>query len=76
MKDDRHRSREDINPVNDPRFGQNIRRKNPMSLRTTYWKGLVGHPRAGYPSRVIASGKVDTRLPGKGNSNSHGARPV
>ena len=30
---------------------------------------------AGYPP-INTHGKVDARLPGKGNSNSHGARPV
>ena len=28
------------------------------------------------PPRAMPARKVDVRLPGKGNSNSHGARPV
>ena len=28
------------------------------------------------PGDALVSGKVDARLPGNGNSNSHGARPV
>ena len=30
----------------------------------------------GYRGCFAIAGKVDTRLPGKGNLNSHGARPV
>ena len=35
---------------------------------------FLRQPRIGHPS--LLDRKVDVRLPGKGNSNSHGARPV
>ena len=36
----------------------------------------AGCPTESAPTSPHLRGKVDVRLPGKGNSNSHGARPV
>ena len=54
INDDERRSGEVISRLNDPRIGMNIRRHNPMSLRTIYRKGPEGHPFVGYPSSLIS----------------------
>jgi len=52
--------------------GQAAHLDHPLeALRRGPQEGVRGH----LPDRNLF-GKVDVRLPGKGNSNSHGARPV
>ena len=41
-----------------------------------YWRGIHYLVCQGARAVLVLSTKVDTRLPEKGNSNSHGARPV
>ena len=52
-------------------------RPEPYTLRPTPYAATMRRPDSdAWPPRTIPPRKVDIRLPGKGNSNSRGARPV
>jgi len=49
----------------------------PVGPKAVTWLQVVnGSEAAPSPSHAESVRKVDIRLPGKGNSNSHGTRPV
>ena len=60
------------------RRGQSLSRQQPRRAvsRRSAARGHGSAMKVDMGLRLRVSRKVDIRLPGKGNSNSHGARPV